>query len=134
MAEPASELPHAAAAEAASLDLANSSLVFAVWARWYVSPKTGARTAREAVWVKMVPRAIADGLTGGRSGHVSVSAQSSLDQAGIANTGDSVSRLVKGKRRSKSSFERRSFASNQSAMIVLELEICLRLGRTSDLQ
>ena len=32
-----------------------------------MSPKSGANTAKEAVWVKTVPRAIADGLTGGRS-------------------------------------------------------------------
>lgn len=32
-----------------------------------MSPKTGPRTAREAAWLKIVPRAIADGLTGGRS-------------------------------------------------------------------
>lgn len=31
---PTSELPQAAAALAASLDLANSSLLFAAWARW----------------------------------------------------------------------------------------------------
>lgn len=67
MALPARELPQAAAAPAASLDLRNSSLELAAWARWYVSPKTGAKIPREAVWVKMVPRAIAEGLTGGRS-------------------------------------------------------------------
>ena len=32
-----------------------------------MSPKTGVRIASEAVWLKMVPRAIADGFTGGRS-------------------------------------------------------------------
>ena len=63
-----SEDPQAAAALAASLDLRNSSLELAAWARWYVSPKTGARIARDAAWLKMVPTAIADGFTGGRSG------------------------------------------------------------------
>ena len=33
-AEPAREVPQAAAAEAASLDLTNSSLELAAWARW----------------------------------------------------------------------------------------------------
>jgi hypothetical protein len=33
-AEPMIEVPHAAAAEAASLDLTNSSFEFAAWARW----------------------------------------------------------------------------------------------------
>ena len=33
-----------------------------------MSPKTGPRTAREAAWLKTVPRAMAEGLTGGRSG------------------------------------------------------------------
>ena len=32
-----------------------------------MSPKTGPRTAREMAWLKTVPRAMADGLTGGRS-------------------------------------------------------------------
>lgn len=64
---PTREVPHAAAADAASLDLTNSSLELAAWARWYVSPKTGPRTAREAAWLKTVPRAMAEGLTGGRS-------------------------------------------------------------------
>ncbi len=59
--------PHAAAAPAASLDRMNSSLELADWAREYVSPKTGARMASEAVCVKMVPSAMAEGLTGGRS-------------------------------------------------------------------
>ena len=52
---------------AASLDLKNSSLLSAALARWYVSPKRGARTARDETWLKTTPRAIADGLTGGRS-------------------------------------------------------------------
>lgn len=67
MADPTSDDPQAAAAEAASLDLRNSSLELARCARLYVSPKRGAMTAREVVWVKIVPRAIADGFTGGRS-------------------------------------------------------------------
>lgn len=66
-AEPMSEVPQAAPAEAASLDLKNSSLLFACIARRYVSPKTGPRTARDAAWLKRVPRAMADGFTGGRS-------------------------------------------------------------------
>lgn len=66
-AEPMSEVPQAAPAEAASLDLKNSSLLFACMARRYVSPKTGPRTARDAAWLKRVPRAMADGFTGGRS-------------------------------------------------------------------
>jgi hypothetical protein len=66
-AEPTSEVPHAAAAEAASFDFMNSSLELAAWARWYVSPKTGPRIASEAAWLKTVPSAMADGLTGGRS-------------------------------------------------------------------
>lgn len=66
-AEPASEEPQAAAAEAVSLDLRNSSFVLAAWARWYTSPKTGVRMASDAVCVKMVPRAMAEGFTGGRS-------------------------------------------------------------------
>lgn len=73
MALPASELPHEAAAVAASLDLKNSSFELAACACRYVSPKTGASTAREAAWVKTVPRAMADGLTGGRSGTMYVS-------------------------------------------------------------
>ena len=32
-----------------------------------MSPKTGARTAREMAWLKTVPKAMAEGLTGGRS-------------------------------------------------------------------
>ena len=32
-----------------------------------MSPKTGPRTASETVWLKRVPRAMAEGLTGGRS-------------------------------------------------------------------
>ena len=32
-----------------------------------MSPKRGARTASDAVWLKMVPMAMAEGLTGGRS-------------------------------------------------------------------
>jgi len=67
MALPSNELPQVVAAVAASLDLKNSSLVFAAWARWYVSPKTGARTASETTWLKTVPSAMAEGLTGGRS-------------------------------------------------------------------
>lgn len=35
-----------------------------------MSPKTGARMASEAVCVKMVPSAMAEGLTGGRSGKI----------------------------------------------------------------
>lgn len=66
-AEPMREVPQAAPAEAASLDLKNSSLLFACIARRYVSPKTGPRTARDAAWLKRVPRAMADGFTGGRS-------------------------------------------------------------------
>ena len=61
------EVPQAAAAEAASFDFKNSSLEFAACARWYVSPKTGARMAREAAWLNTVPSAMAEGLTGGRS-------------------------------------------------------------------
>lgn len=68
MAEPAREDPHEAAAVAASLEWKNSSLLLAAWARRYESPKTGPRTARETAWLKAVPRAIAEGLTGGRSG------------------------------------------------------------------
>jgi len=67
MAEPAREVPKAAAAEAASFDFRNSSLELAAWALWYVSPKTGPRTAREAAWLKAVPSAMAEGLTGGKS-------------------------------------------------------------------
>lgn len=66
-AEPRKDVPQTEAADAASLDLRNSSLEFARRARLYVSPKSGAMIASEAVWVKMVPRAMADGLTGGRS-------------------------------------------------------------------
>jgi len=64
---PARELPQAAAAPAASRDLTNSPLEFEACAAWYVSPKTGARMPREAVWVNIVPRAMAEGFTGGRS-------------------------------------------------------------------
>lgn len=32
-----------------------------------MSPKTGPRTAKEAAWLKIVPRAMAEGFTGGRS-------------------------------------------------------------------
>ncbi len=64
---PTREDPQAAAAPAASFDLINSSLEFAACARWYVSPKRGAKIARDAVWLKTVPRAIAEGFTGGRS-------------------------------------------------------------------
>ncbi len=67
MAEPTKELPQAAAALADSFDLKNSSFVLAACARLYVSPKTGARMARDAVWLKIVPKAIAEGFTGGRS-------------------------------------------------------------------
>jgi hypothetical protein len=67
MAEPSRELPHEAAAVAPSLDLKNSSLELARWARRWASPKTGPRTARETAWLKAVPRAMAEGLTGGRS-------------------------------------------------------------------
>ena len=67
MAEPTSELPHEAAAVAASLELKYSSLELACCARRYASPKTGPRTARETAWLKAVPRAMAEGLTGGRS-------------------------------------------------------------------
>ena len=59
--------PQLAAAVAASFDLKNSSLLSAALARWYVSPKSGAMTARDETWLKTMPRAIADGLTGGRS-------------------------------------------------------------------
>ena len=38
-----------------------------------MSPKTGARMASEAAWLKMVPRAIAEGLTGGRSAKICLS-------------------------------------------------------------
>ena len=38
-----------------------------------MSPKTGPRTAREAAWLKIVPRAMAEGLTGGRSVGLEVS-------------------------------------------------------------
>lgn len=67
MALPTSEEPQAEAAEAASLLLKNSSLLLAACAFWYVSPNTGVSTASDATWVKTVPRAMADGLTGGRS-------------------------------------------------------------------
>ena len=67
MPEPTIDEPQAAAAVAVSFDLKNSSLVSAAFARWYVSPKRGARTAADEAWVKMTPRAIAEGLTGGRS-------------------------------------------------------------------
>lgn len=33
-----------------------------------MAPKSGDRTASSIPWLKMVPRAIAEGLTGGRSG------------------------------------------------------------------
>ena len=66
-AEPTTELPQETAAVWASLDLKNSSLELACWARWYVSPKTGASTASEATWLKTVPRAMAEGLTEGKS-------------------------------------------------------------------
>jgi len=59
--------PQLAAAVAASFDLKNSSLLSAALARWYVSPNRGARTASDETWLKTMPRAIADGLTGGRS-------------------------------------------------------------------
>ena len=61
------ELPQVAAAVAASLEWKYSSLEFACCARRYASPKTGPRTARETAWLKAVPRAMAEGLTGGRS-------------------------------------------------------------------
>jgi hypothetical protein len=61
------ELPHEAAAVAASLVWKYSSLELACCARRYASPKTGPRTARETAWLKAVPRAMAEGLTGGRS-------------------------------------------------------------------
>ena len=64
---PISEEPQAEAAEAASLLLKNSSLVLAACALWYVSPKTGVSTASVATWLKTVPRAMAEGFTGGRS-------------------------------------------------------------------
>jgi hypothetical protein len=48
----------------------NSSLVFAALARWYVWPKMGESTASSAVWLKRVPRAMAEGLTAGRSGRL----------------------------------------------------------------
>ena len=67
MAEPTREVPQAAAADAVSFDFTNSSLESAARARWYVSPKTGPRMAREAAWLKKVPRAMAEGRTGGRS-------------------------------------------------------------------
>jgi hypothetical protein len=65
-----SELPQVAPAVAASLDLKNSSFESASLARWYTSPNTGANTASEAACVKMVPRAMAEGFTGGRSGRL----------------------------------------------------------------
>ena len=61
------ELPHDAAAVAASLLLKYSSLELACCARRYASPNTGPRTARETAWLKAVPRAMAEGLTEGRS-------------------------------------------------------------------
>lgn len=67
--EPMRVEPQLAAAVAASFDLKNSSLLSAALARWYVSPKSGAITARDETWLKTIPRAIADGLTGGRSEH-----------------------------------------------------------------
>lgn len=67
MAEPTREEPQVAAAVAASLDSKNSFLLLASWARWYVSPNRGAKTAREATWLKTVPSAMAEGLTGGKS-------------------------------------------------------------------
>jgi hypothetical protein len=66
-AEPTSEEPQARAAEEASLERANSSFELAALARWYVAPKSGERMASSTPWLKMVPRAIAEGLTGGRS-------------------------------------------------------------------
>jgi hypothetical protein len=66
-AEPTRAVPQATAAPVASRERMNSSLVFAVLARWYVWPKTGVSTASSTVWLKMVPRAIAEGLTAGRS-------------------------------------------------------------------
>jgi len=68
MAEPTMAEPQLARAVAVSLDLKNSSLLSAALARWYVSPKTGASTAAEETWLKTMPRAMAEGLTGGRSG------------------------------------------------------------------
>ena len=67
IAEPTRDVPHAAPADAASFDLKNSSLELAAWAWRYVSPKSGPRSASEAAWLKTVPSAMADGLTGGRS-------------------------------------------------------------------
>lgn len=59
-----------AAAVEASRDLKNSSLESAAFALRYVSPKTGARMASETAWLKTVPSAMADGLTGGRSAYL----------------------------------------------------------------
>lgn len=67
-AEPTSEVPHATAAPVASRERRNSSFVLEALARWYVCPKMGLRTASSVVWLKMVPRAMAEGLTAGRSG------------------------------------------------------------------
>jgi hypothetical protein len=60
-------VPQATAALVASLERKNSSLVLACLARWYVAPKSGDRIASSAVWLKTRPRAIAEGLTAGRS-------------------------------------------------------------------
>jgi hypothetical protein len=67
MAEPTIEEPQLAAAVAVSRDLTNSSLLSAALYLWYVSPKRGARTASVEAWLKTMPRAIAEGLTAGRS-------------------------------------------------------------------
>jgi hypothetical protein len=56
------------AAPVASRERRNSSLVLAALARWYVWPKSGVSTASSAAWLKTVPRAMAEGLTEGRSG------------------------------------------------------------------
>ena len=50
-ADPAMELPHAVMAVADSRDLKNSSLELADWARFQVSPKRGAKTAKEMAWL-----------------------------------------------------------------------------------
>lgn len=65
-------MPQAAAAPAASLERMNSSLVLASLARWYDAPRMGERTASSTPWLKAVPSAMAEGLTGGRSGMMSV--------------------------------------------------------------
>lgn len=61
-------MPQATAALVASLERRNSSLVLDSLARWYVLPKSGVRMASSVAWLKARPRAMAEGLTGGRSG------------------------------------------------------------------